>query len=107
MHLSELRQAAAVQRVDGDMDKLMHASTSLAETMIGSNLKAQPERLGLTQVEAAHRAGVHAVEFLRAERGERDMRVSTVGQAGQWLGRQCERPDARRRQTTIFRLANG
>jgi DNA-binding transcriptional ArsR family regulator len=29
MHLSELRQAEAVQRVDGDMDKLMHASTSL------------------------------------------------------------------------------
>jgi DNA-binding transcriptional ArsR family regulator len=29
MHRCELRQAEAVQRVDGDMDKLMHASTSL------------------------------------------------------------------------------
>ncbi|HEX2391920.1 MAG TPA: helix-turn-helix transcriptional regulator [Solirubrobacterales bacterium] len=55
------------------------------KTKIGGNLKAQRERLGLTQEEAAHRAGVHPVEFARAERGERDMRVSTVAKLARGL----------------------
>lgn len=45
---------------------------------VGRNIKAQRERLGLTQEEVAHRAGMHPVEVGRAERGVRDLRVSSV-----------------------------
>jgi transcriptional regulator with XRE-family HTH domain len=45
---------------------------------VGRNIKAERERRGLTQEELAHRAGMHPVEVGRAERGVRDMRVSTV-----------------------------
>jgi transcriptional regulator with XRE-family HTH domain len=45
---------------------------------VGANIKARRAELGLTQEEAASRAGLHPVEFARAERGSRDLRVSTV-----------------------------
>jgi transcriptional regulator with XRE-family HTH domain len=45
---------------------------------VGRNIKAQRKRLALTQEELAHLAGIHPVEVGRAERGIRDMRISTV-----------------------------
>jgi transcriptional regulator with XRE-family HTH domain len=45
---------------------------------VGRNIKAQRKRRALTQEELGHRCGVHPVEVGRAERGTRDMRVSTV-----------------------------
>jgi len=45
---------------------------------VGRNIKAQRKRRNWTQEELAHRAGMHPVEVGRAERGIRDMRVSTV-----------------------------
>lgn len=45
---------------------------------MGRNIRAQRKRRSLTQEELGHRAGLHAVEVGRAERGVRDMRVSTV-----------------------------
>jgi transcriptional regulator with XRE-family HTH domain len=55
------------------------------KAQVGANIKLQRERLGLTQEEAAHKARVHPVEFARAERGERDMRVSTVAKLARGL----------------------
>lgn len=46
--------------------------------MVGRNIRAQRKLRELTQEELAHRAGMHPVEVGRAERGVRDMRVSTV-----------------------------
>jgi len=45
---------------------------------VGRNIKAHRKRLDLTQEELGHRAGVHPVEVGRAERGVRDLRVSSV-----------------------------
>lgn len=45
---------------------------------MGRNIKAQRKRRALTQEELGHRSGMHPVEVGRAERGVRDMRVSTV-----------------------------
>jgi transcriptional regulator with XRE-family HTH domain len=45
---------------------------------VGRNIKAQRDRLDLTQEELGHRAGMHPVEVGRAERGVRDLRVSSV-----------------------------
>jgi transcriptional regulator with XRE-family HTH domain len=45
---------------------------------VGRNIKAQRKRRALTQEELGHRSGMHPVEVGRAERGVRDMRVSTV-----------------------------
>ena len=45
---------------------------------VGRNIKAQRKSRKLTQEKLAHRAGMHPVEVGRAERGLRDMRVSTV-----------------------------
>jgi transcriptional regulator with XRE-family HTH domain len=53
---------------------------------VGANIKRQRERLGITQEEAARRTGLHPVEFARAERGERDMRVSTIAKLARGLG---------------------
>jgi len=46
--------------------------------IVGRNIRANRERLGLSQEALAERCGVHTVELGRAERGLRDMRVSTV-----------------------------
>ena len=56
------------------------------KTQVGKNIKAHRARLGITQEEAAHRAGLHPVEFGRAERGTRDLRVSTVVRIARGLG---------------------
>jgi transcriptional regulator with XRE-family HTH domain len=53
---------------------------------VGRNIKAQRERLGLTQEGLANRTGMHLVEVGRAERGVRDMRVSTVAKLAHGLG---------------------
>ena len=45
---------------------------------VGANIKTLRAELGITQEEAAHRAGLHPVEFARAERGMRDLRISTL-----------------------------
>ena len=59
------------------------------KVVVGRNIRAQRKRCELTQEELAQRAGMHPVEVGackpddrgrggRAERGTRDMRVSTV-----------------------------
>jgi transcriptional regulator with XRE-family HTH domain len=48
------------------------------KVVVGRNIRAQRKLRELTQEELAHRAGMHPVEVGRAERGVRDMRVSTV-----------------------------
>jgi transcriptional regulator with XRE-family HTH domain len=52
----------------------------------GANIKSRRAELGITQEEAAQRCGVHPVEFARAERGLRDLRVSTVTKLAAGLG---------------------
>ncbi len=46
--------------------------------IVGRNIARLRHEQGLTQEELAHRCRVHPVELARAERGVRDMRVSTV-----------------------------
>jgi DNA-binding XRE family transcriptional regulator len=53
---------------------------------VGHNIRTQRERQGLTQEGLANRAGIHLVEVGRAERGVRDMRVSTVAKLAHGLG---------------------
>ncbi|MGO9763289.1 MAG: helix-turn-helix domain-containing protein [Solirubrobacteraceae bacterium] len=53
---------------------------------VGQNIRANRERLGITQEALAHRAGMHPVEVGRAERGIRDLRVSTVVKIARGLG---------------------
>jgi transcriptional regulator with XRE-family HTH domain len=45
---------------------------------VGRNIKRLREAQDLTQEALAHRCDIHTVELARAERGVRDMRVSTV-----------------------------
>lgn len=45
---------------------------------VGRNIRAQRKRRDLTQEELGHRAGMHPVEVGRAERGVRDLRISSV-----------------------------
>jgi transcriptional regulator with XRE-family HTH domain len=54
--------------------------------IVGRNIAAERRRLGLTQEELGHRADVHPVEVGRAERGVRDMRLSTVAKLADGLG---------------------
>lgn len=53
---------------------------------VGHNIRARRTELGITQETAAHRCGVHPVEFARAERGQRDLRVSTIVRIAAGLG---------------------
>jgi transcriptional regulator with XRE-family HTH domain len=46
--------------------------------LVGKNIRANRERLDITQEALAHKCGLHPVEVGRAERGKRDLRVSTV-----------------------------
>lgn len=55
------------------------------KVVVGRNIKRHRERQGLTQEALAHRCGVHPVELARAERGARDMRVSTVAKIAKGL----------------------
>lgn len=45
---------------------------------VGRNIKEQRTALGITQEAAAYACGIHPVEFARAERGMRDLRISTI-----------------------------
>jgi transcriptional regulator with XRE-family HTH domain len=46
--------------------------------LVGQNIRANRKRLDITQEALAERCGLHTVEVGRAERGIRDLRVSTV-----------------------------
>lgn len=55
------------------------------KAVVGRNIKRHRADQKLTQEELAHRCGVHPVELARAERGVRDMRVSTVAKIAKGL----------------------
>jgi transcriptional regulator with XRE-family HTH domain len=63
--------------------------------LVGANMRARRDELGITQEQAAQRAGIHPVEYARAERGVRDLRVSTVVKIARGL------------ETTASRLLDG
>ncbi len=48
------------------------------QRQLGENVRAHRLRLGLTQETLAHRCDLHPVELGRAERGVRDLRLSTI-----------------------------
>ncbi len=48
------------------------------QVVVGGNIRRYRTEQGLTQEALAERCGIHPVELARAERGVRDMRVSTV-----------------------------
>lgn len=45
---------------------------------VGQNIRCNRKRIGLTEEALAYRCDMHPVEVGRAERGTRDLRVSTV-----------------------------
>ena len=53
--------------------------------IVGRNIKKHRGQIGITQEELAHRAGMHPVEIGRAERGVRDMRVSSIAKIAKGL----------------------
>ncbi len=53
---------------------------------VGQNIRAQRKRVGITQEALAERCDMHPVEVGRAERGVRDLRVSTVVRLARGLG---------------------
>jgi transcriptional regulator with XRE-family HTH domain len=53
--------------------------------VVGRNIKKHRDQVGITQEELAHRAGMHPVEVGRAERGIRDLRVSSVAKIAKGL----------------------
>jgi transcriptional regulator with XRE-family HTH domain len=54
--------------------------------IVGENIRAQRERLGITQEALAARSAMHPVEIGRAERGTRDLRVSSIAKIARGLG---------------------
>ncbi|MGB7686231.1 MAG: helix-turn-helix transcriptional regulator [Solirubrobacterales bacterium] len=56
------------------------------QLVVGANIRRYRKAQGLTQEALAERCGVHPVELARAERGVRDMRVSTVTKIATGLG---------------------
>jgi transcriptional regulator with XRE-family HTH domain len=48
------------------------------KAIVGANIRACREELGWTQEDLAYEADMHINEVGRAERGKRDMRVSTL-----------------------------
>jgi transcriptional regulator with XRE-family HTH domain len=55
------------------------------KVIVGRNIRRYRKERGLTQEAAADRCKVHPVEFARAERGVRDMRVSTIAKIAKGL----------------------
>jgi predicted transcriptional regulator len=53
---------------------------------IGQNIRANRKRVGITQEALADKCDMHPVEIGRAERGLRDLRVSTVVKIARGLG---------------------
>lgn len=54
--------------------------------LVGRNIRRLRLERKLTQEALAHQSDVHPVELARAERGVRDMRVSTVAKIARGLG---------------------
>jgi transcriptional regulator with XRE-family HTH domain len=48
------------------------------KTQVGQNIRTNRKRLGITQEALAERCDMHPVEIGRAERGVRDLRVSSI-----------------------------
>lgn len=48
------------------------------KAIVGRNVRKQRTLMGLSQEALAERAGMYAVEISRAERGLRDLRLSTI-----------------------------
>lgn len=55
------------------------------KVVVGQNIRRLRKDRGLTQEALAHRADLHPVELARAERGVRDMRVSTIAKIAKGL----------------------
>jgi transcriptional regulator with XRE-family HTH domain len=53
---------------------------------VGQNIRAHRVRLNLTQEALGERSNMHPVEVGRAERGVRDLRLSTVVKLAHGLG---------------------
>jgi transcriptional regulator with XRE-family HTH domain len=53
---------------------------------VGQNIRSNRKRIGLTQEALAHHCDMHPVEVGRAERGTRDVWVSTVVKLARGLG---------------------
>ena len=56
------------------------------KAQVGENIRANRKRLGITQEALAERCEMHTVEIGRAERGLRDLRVSTIVKVAHGLG---------------------
>lgn len=56
------------------------------KTQVGNNIRAIRKHLGITQEALAERSDMHTVEIGRAERGLRDLRVSTIVKVARGLG---------------------
>jgi transcriptional regulator with XRE-family HTH domain len=54
--------------------------------IVGKNIRVERKRVGITQEALAERCDMHLVEVGRAERGVRDLRVSTVAKIARGLG---------------------
>lgn len=52
---------------------------------VGQNIRAERRRIGITQEALAERCEMHPVEVGRAERGVRDLRISTVAKLARGL----------------------
>jgi transcriptional regulator with XRE-family HTH domain len=52
---------------------------------VGQNIRVERKRAGITQEALAERCDMHPVEIGRAERGVRDLRVSTIAKLAQGL----------------------
>lgn len=55
------------------------------QIVVGRNIREHRLAAGLTQEGLAERSGIHAVEVGRAERGVKDIRVSTVARLAKGL----------------------
>lgn len=55
------------------------------KVVVGRNIKRLRKAQGITQEELAHRSSLHPVELARAERGQRDMRISTIAKIARGL----------------------
>jgi transcriptional regulator with XRE-family HTH domain len=53
---------------------------------VGQNIRSNRTRIGITQEALAERCDMHPVEVGRAERGTRDLRVSTIVKLARGLG---------------------
>jgi transcriptional regulator with XRE-family HTH domain len=62
-----------------------HGVPDAPKVLVGRNIKRLRNAQKLSQEALAHRCGIHPVELARAERGERDMRISTVAKIARGL----------------------